>query len=121
MFKTIHDHCDVNGWMIHDAPFHGWIDHGFYCLQPTLFYDLAMANCYEVALVAIHETKSRGIVRLNGRDHVTQLAKAGQLPMNAMLFVVYRKRVDRPFVLPTQGYYAKTLSSQGNEAWEALR
>lgn len=33
--------------MIHGMPFHGWIDHGFYCFQPTFYWDLAAANRYE--------------------------------------------------------------------------
>lgn len=88
VFKTIHDHCELGGWMIHDAPFVGWVDHGFYCLQPTLFYDLAMANCYEVAMVAIHETKSRQIIRVESRDQIGELAQAGSIPNNSMLFMV---------------------------------
>lgn len=121
VFASMHEHCAVDGWMIHDAPFLGWVDHGFYCLQPTLFYDLALANCYEVAFVAIHETKSRVIIRLESREHVHRLAESGQIPMNSMLFVALRKRVDRPFMLPMQGYYSRTISKDASKAWEELR
>lgn len=117
VFQTMHDHCEVNGWMIHDAPFLGWIDHGFYCLQPTLFYDVALANCYEISLMAIHELKSKAILRLESRDHVARI----ELPMNSMLFVAFRKRVQQPFVIPIQGYYSQTLSPAGNHAWETRR
>jgi hypothetical protein len=117
VFKTAHDHCDEGGWMIHDAPFTGWVDHGFYCLQPTLFYDLAHANCYEVAKVAIHEFTSRTIINVDSRTAAAQLANAGKLPANSMLFVAFRKRVDREFRVPMQGYYAGTLSAEGVKAW----
>lgn len=114
VFKTTHEHCEVDGWMIHDSPFTGWIDHGFYCLQPTLFYDLAHANCYEIAKVAIHESKSRYIRTVASRDDVREDA----IPDNSMLFVAYRKRFDTEFRIPWQGYYAGALSQSGSKAWE---
>lgn len=116
--KTIHDHCELNGWMIHDAPCQGWVDHGFYCFQPTLFYDLAAANRYEVSRVAIHEPRSRAIIEITDRHHVSRLAKSGDLPAESLIVVAFRKRVNAPFVIPFQGYYSGTLSPQGRQAWE---
>lgn len=121
VFSTMHDHCEQDGWLIHDAPFCGWIDHGFYCLQPTLFYDLAMANCYEVHSLHVHESRSRVVIRLDSRDHAARLAEAKRLPQNSMLLAVLRKRVDSPFRYPRQGYYAGTLSTAGARAWEQVR
>jgi hypothetical protein len=121
VFRTMHDACADGGLMVHDAPFTGWIDHGFYCLQPTLFYDLAAANNYEVVRVAIHAIESQQIIPLEGRDHVAKLAAAGTLPPNSMLFVALRKYGDSPFKIPTQGYYAGKLSEAGKHAWETLR
>lgn len=102
VFKTIHDHCAIGGLMIHDAPLLGWLDHGFYCLQPTLFYDLATVNCYEIVKVAIHEIKSQTIINIERRE---QLAAAG-VPDEAMLFIAFKKRFDVPFSFPMQGRYS---------------
>jgi hypothetical protein len=121
VFRTMHDRCINGGLMIHEAPFTGWIDHGFYCLHPTLFYDLAAVNCYEIVLAAIESIDSKTIIRLEGRDHVGDLARDGKLPNNAMLYVVYRKRGDMAFRVPMQGYYGGQLSERGNRAWEELR
>jgi hypothetical protein len=121
VFATMHDCCREGGLMVHDAPFTGWIDHGFYCLQPTLFYDLAAANCYEVVKVAIHAIEGQQIIPLECRDHVAQLATAGKLPNNSQLFVALRKLCDKPFKIPTQGVYAGALSAAGKQAWERLR
>lgn len=119
---TMHDYCCDGGLMIHDAPFTGWIDHGFYCFQPTLFYDLAACNGYEVVAMAMHEIKSRRIVRLNNRDHILQLAGSGQVPMNAMLFAAMRKRGSHPFRIPQQGFYSPgVLSAAGSAAWRTMR
>lgn len=120
VFKTIHDHCEDGGLMIHDAPFTGWIDHGFYCLQPTLFFDLAHVNCYEVVRVAIH-TVGGDILSVNGREHMAALALSGSMPANANLFVALRKYGCQPFRVPMQGYYAGTLSAAAVNAWENAR
>lgn len=121
VFATMHDRCRDGGLMVHESPFTGWIDHGFYCLQPTLFYDLAAANCYEVVLVAIEEIQSGTIIKLESREHVYRLAEAGQIPNNSMLFVALRKRGDSAFKLPHQGYYARTIGEAGARAWDELR
>lgn len=120
VFKTMHDHCETGGLMMHDAPFHGWIDHGFYCLQPTLFYDLAAANNYEIVRVVIGEIGGESIP-VESREHVHELATAGKIPKNALLLVVFRKIVDAPFRIPAQGYYANSLSPTSNKAWKELR
>ncbi len=117
VFASMHDRCEVNGVMIHDAPFTPWIDHGFYCLQPTLFYDLAHANCYEVAHVSLYEIKSGWTQRVDSRDHISQI----DIPNNACLFVVYRKRYETEFCVPTQGYYGGGLSAAGRKSWEVNR
>ena len=117
VFASMHAACAVDGWLIHESPFTGWIDHGFYCLQPTLFYDLARANCYEIAGVWIEEIRSQTIIDVHGRDHIAAL----NIPNNAMLFVALRKRIADPFRLPHQGYYARELSEAGVKAWSEKR
>jgi len=121
VFRTMHDRCATGGLMVHESPFTGWIDHGFYCLQPTLFYDLAAANGYEIVGIWIQHIQQNLTLRLDDREHVHRLAAAGELPNNAMLFVCYRKLFDTPFKIPMQGYYAGKLSAAGNRAWEGLR
>lgn len=120
VFASIHAACKVGGLMIHDAPFYGWPDHGFYCLQPTLFYDLAAANGYEIAGMYIHEIKSGAIREVKSRDEMVTITREG-LPMNAMLFVVLRKTSAAEFEIPWQGYYSQSLSEAGTEAWRELR
>lgn len=117
VFKTMHDHTVDGGLMVHESPCTGWIDHGFYCLQPTLFYDLAAANCYEIVIVAFEHIDTGWTHRLESRDELTRL----DVPNNSMLFVVYRKRGDGPFKIPIQGYYSRSLSEAGVKAWETRR
>ena len=121
VFRTMHDACEVGGWLIHDAPWNGWPDHGFYNLQPTLFFDLARANCYEIAKMAVHDFNTRKIHAIERREDVTALIHSGELPPNANLFVALRKRFNTPFQIPTQGYYAGAISDAAVRAWEVER
>lgn len=121
VFRSIHDACKVGGLMLHESPFTGWLDHGFYCLQPTLFYDLAAANGYEVVSVDIEDMAGKSTIPLWSRDHATEVMTMGQVPNNAMLFVVLRKVRDAAFLVPMQGYYTQSLSEAGQKAWEVLR
>jgi SAM-dependent methyltransferase len=36
----------LGGRAIHHSPTHNFVDHGFYCVQPTLYYDFYEANAY---------------------------------------------------------------------------
>jgi hypothetical protein len=110
------------GMMIHESPFTGWIDHGFYNVQPTLFYDLAEANQYRLLVMCIEDLAAFKIVQLETREMVHELVKEKKLPGNALLFTVLLKsQQDRPFQVPLQGYYGKTLSESGMTAWRELR
>lgn len=121
VFATIHRHTKPGGLMIHDAPFTGWIDHGFYTLHPTLFYDLSGANGYKIERVCISEIRSQTILEVETRESVAELAEAGKIPLNANLFVVLRRLSEGQFRLPAQGYYSRTISEASSKAWENLR
>jgi len=121
VFRTIHDFTVPGGLMIHESPFTGWIDHGFYSLQPTLFFDLAACNHYAIALF-IEDLSAKTITQLPSRERVYELTKSKQLPENAMLMTVLKKGFDdTPFKIPMQGYYGNTLSDTGIAAWKELR
>lgn len=121
VFRAMHDNCCVGGLMIHESPFTGWVDHGFYTLQPTLFYDVAAANEYDIRYVAIEHIESKLLQEVESREQIHELARAGQLPNNAMLYVALRKTTDAPFKIPMQGVYAKTVSPEVQASWRALR
>jgi hypothetical protein len=122
VFKTIHDYTLVGGLMIHESPFTGWIDHGFYSLQPTLFFDLAAVNNYAVLGMFVEDLTSMKLMQLSDRDAVATLARSGTMPANTMLVTVLRRGPDEPaFGLPIQGVYGGALSQAGMDAWRELR
>lgn len=121
VFRTMHDACKVGGVMIHEGPFTGWVDHGFYCLQPTLFWDVAAANEYKVEFVAVEHLASRTWEEIPNRESILEVRRRGQLADNLMLFVVLRKQVDAPFQIPMQGVYGGGVSEEAQRAWKGLR
>jgi hypothetical protein len=108
--------------MIHDTPFVGWIDHGFYNFNPTFFWDLAAANQYHVYVFLYAETKPPKTVNLTSREQILQMAKSNEIGKNALLCIALR-RPDKaiPFRFPMQGYYAGTISQSAMEDWRNLR
>ena len=121
-FKTIHDHVRPGGLMIHGLPFTGWVDHGFYSFHPTFYWDLAAANDYQVVLAVCSELKPVKLVRVQAREEVLKMAEAGQIGVNALMYVVLRApTVAAPFRIPMQGYYARSVSGEAAKAWTGLR
>lgn len=122
VFRLMHNATKPGGLMIHEAPFTGWLDHGFYCLQPTLFFDLAAANGYRVGLMAIEVLSTQSVIVVPSREAVYEMARAGNLPNNAMLFVALRKGVEESeFRVPMQGVYSADASEETRQAWRELR
>ena len=121
VFRTMHDHCAVGGLMIHESPFTGWCDHGFYTLQPTLYLDVAAANGYQLVYFALTEIKAKILQEIESREALLAQIAANQVPNNAMLFVALRKMHDEPFKVPMQGYYADSIGPEAKAAWHKLR
>lgn len=117
-FKTMHDHTATGGLMVHEAPFTGWFNHGFYNLQPTLFVDLVVTNGYGVEGFFLCQYSPPGITQIREPRDVLDLARKGGLPKESTLVALLRKTNDAPFVYPNQGYYAGRLSPEEKEAWQ---
>lgn len=120
VFLAMHDNCALHGLMIHEAPFQGWIDHGFYNLQPTLFYDLAAANDYDIRYFAITRVGEPEPLEIESREHIHNLARAGDIQYGSMLFVVLRKTTDGAFRIPMQNIY-DCATAETAKAWSELR
>lgn len=86
LFRSVHNLLKVGGTFVFDRPIQRWEDHGFYNFQPNLIRALCAANDYLLLELREHEFK------------------AGRLAYGA-----YRKLYDKPFVVPQQGRYTKTL------------
>ena len=122
VYRTIHDYTAPGGIMMHEGPFFGWIDHGFYTMQPTLFFDLADFNQYLIYGMFITEIRSQLMLPVRSREEIYELMQAKRIPENSQLFVVMRKPEQlAPFRVPIQGFYRGSLSEKGVRAWHELR
>lgn len=120
--KTMHEWTKPGGLMLHEAPFNGWIDHGFYTLQPTLFFDIAAANQYDLLGLFYIDAVHHEIKQMQDRDAVIALIRSDSITSNASLYAVLRKRaVESPFVFPFQGYYAGPISAEQKKTWQEAR
>lgn len=120
VFGTMHAWTKPGGLMIHESPWMGWPDHGFYTLQPTLFYDLAAANGYELLRMAITDLQTGQLRPVESRHHLQSLVRQRQLPENSILMVALR-HAGGPFRIPLQGYYDGKLDADGVKNWQELR
>jgi hypothetical protein len=120
-FKTMHECTRPSGLMLHDGPFTGWVNHGFYTFQPTLYLDLAAANDYEMMAMFVMDWDAHRVEPIPDRNAIIALIKkSNEAYRSAGLVVALRKPAsDRPFVMPFQGYYAGTLPPDERKAWEA--
>lgn len=121
VFKTMHDHCEVGGLMIHESPFTGWVDHGFWTIQPTAYFDLCDANGYALVFMAVNQIDGDVSIPIESREQIHQMARANAIPANAMLYVALRKQVEGSFKIPMQGVYGGTLGRAEKLAWRELR
>lgn len=53
VFRNAHALTRPGGVMLHVLPFHNYINHGFYNVQPILFHDLARANQYNILRMSL--------------------------------------------------------------------
>lgn len=120
-FRSMHDNTKADGLIISESPFTGWVDHGFYCLQPTLYWDMAAANGYEMVLFAWEHLASKTFAIVERREQVLEAKRRGQLADGLMLFIVMRKVHDAPFRVPMQGVYSGAVSEEATKAWREQR
>ena len=122
-FTTMHETTKPGGLMIHEGPMiNGWVDHGFVNFQPTLFFDMAEANGYELMVFCLGSIDPFAIHVFASREEVLKFAEDGKLPDNTTFMIILRKgAAESDFVLPIQGYYADSISEKARTAWKKLR
>ena len=75
-FANAHHVTHPGGVMIHGLPWVGWVDHGFYNFQPTLYFDLAAANDYRIRTICYGAHDPFELISLSTRESVVEFAKA---------------------------------------------
>lgn len=104
VFRSMHDHTRAGGIMVHWTPCIGFVDHGFYNVQPGLFFDLAAANGYQMRHLELAGLNDAYPIRERD-DHRAALREFPSLA-NSLICAVLAKLTDHPFTLPMQGMWA---------------
>jgi SAM-dependent methyltransferase len=105
-WQTAHDACKPGGLMVHALPLWGWIDHGFYCHQPTLVADLATANGYDILAWIYAEMQPSSALLVQSGADILSISKSRSQERPAMQHVAFRRPIAQPFRVPRQGVYA---------------
>lgn len=67
VLRNMHNLTSENGIMIHIMPMINYVNHGFYCYQPSLYYSLSRANKYRMLCLGFaHRRGSGAIADLDG-------------------------------------------------------
>lgn len=104
----------LGGRVIHLSPASNFLDHGFYCFSPTLFWDFYSINEYEI--------QTAKLIRIEGqppKDHwsisiyepgILDSISAGGLDDARYMNFVVAKKLSRSTGdrIPQQGYYLNT-------------
>ena len=99
----------VGGDVLHVSPVSGWVNHGFYQMNPCLFFDYYGANGFSVVsadLVRLPRDPARLRERIEAYRHVEELIDlADDHAYRTLLVFRARKTADVPTRTPVQGYY----------------
>ena len=101
-FKTVHELTAPGGLMLHGMPFAGGPDDAFYHVQPTLYWDLAQANDYEVLMLIYAEPQPFKVRQLTGREDVVTMARRGEIGAQRFVYAALRRGSRPEFVVPVR-------------------
>lgn len=77
-FRVMHDACKPGGWMFHQVPSTGYINHGYFSYNALMFQELAAANEYEIGDLWFCGPEPGGTVLVNA-DEYPSVLDAGKL------------------------------------------
>jgi hypothetical protein len=124
VLRFAHDETNPGGLMIHCFPFAGLIDHGFWQVNPTLIFDLARANNYEILWLTLSVIDGP-LTWLNpetARTDIRNMARDRKIPENSWLHVVYKKSTGpQYFEIPRQSIYCENPDPQVLSEWMSDR
>lgn len=101
VFETIHNHAAPGALMIHEIPFLGCINHGFYNINPTFIFDLSASNNYQIISAHACSCEHSDILRINNAKDGEKCEWKNSL----LVFYLMQSNKKKEFVYPQQGVY----------------
>jgi len=105
-FKNIHNLTKSGGYMLHGVPLATLdknINHCFYCINPPLYKDLAVANNYTLTSMWLQINDK--IIKPYS-ENILRNKSTINSPSNLLIYCILRKNSQRAFEIPHQGSYA---------------
>ncbi len=119
VFKNMHNLCKVKGYMIHNLPFTGYLDHGFYNFQPNLFVAIANHNSYNILDIWIGTSDGERIEKINPYDNydskksdLLNKFSLNNWNQNLLIMVTMEKTKSNEFSIPIQGMYSDAVTDK---------
>ncbi|MEN6421043.1 MAG: hypothetical protein ABFD76_03775 [Smithella sp.] len=105
----------IEGRVIHDSPSSAFLDHGFYSIQPTLYYDFYRANNFEVNKICVVKYAKERML-----SH-----SAEQLPYTPGMYDLHKTwaldgKIYSTFCIATKRCVFKTLITPQQSIWARL-
>ena len=122
VLKNIYDMLKPDGIVIHAAPSHNHVDHGFYMFSPTVFYDFYSVNNYNIIKSYIFEYKSNP----NKYDWLIYDYKPGAIDylsfggwgknLLGIFFVAQKTPYASGDIIPQQGAYVRAWQQESRDS-----
>lgn len=103
-FKVVHDLTKLGGYMFHEVPFTGCVNHGLFTYTPKFFWMLCKSNFYEYTHMYLHCDAPREFLH----PHIIPMAsfcftEETFSHQDSLVCCLMKKVVDIPFVPPLDG------------------
>lgn len=102
------------GRVIHHLPVNNWVDHGFYQLSPTLFFDFYGANGFDELRLWLHFMNGRkeSFIAYDPRVDDRLPYRLGGNASVLTFFTARKARTADAIVFPVQGRYRRTFGGE---------
>ncbi|MEY8336982.1 hypothetical protein AALB16_02990 [Lachnospiraceae bacterium 62-35] len=126
--KSLSEITKAGGYIFNLSPLSGWIDHGFFSISPTFFFDYYYGNHFEIEKIVFEFKTHNGpqmgdvVYSQDYRLFINQFdlsryveSVAGGADKEVMLQCVARKKEDSTAgIIPIQGMYQSIYSKDEN-------
>ena len=106
--KNLSKFLKKQGVVFHSNPCNGYIDHGFYQISPTLYFDYYLRNEFEIVSCVISD-RSIGLKTLNINQDLYRTYSADfallNSPKSILNFSAKKSQNKENYLNPQQGYY----------------
>jgi hypothetical protein len=104
------------GRIMHHLPMNNWIDHGFYQLSPTLFFDFYAANGCDRLSLLFHfmDRRRETFIAYDARDFGRLPYSFGGKSQVLCFFSARKARAAEAVTMPIQGRYRSAFGSEAD-------